>query len=270
MNLARRSPAPWGAATRYKYLGRTVRITGPKDAVTIVETDPLGRPVTIIDPEQGKASYSYGPFGGLLTMTDPGDAVTTTERDAFGRVRKYIDPDRGTTDSSYSGFGDRVYAKDAANREYKFYHDGLGRVHTQEDDDGTTTWFWDTAAKGVGQLGKVTSPKGHEVTFTYDSVGRPKTTTRTIDGEAFTTAVEYDAHGRVSTITYPEANGAPFAVAHEYDDYGHLRAVKDAQTGAPYWQLRTTDEGGRINEEQLGDGAEAAKPGVSVHHLDLL
>ena len=98
---------PWGAATTYQYIGRTVCVTAPGNATTRIENDPLGRPERIIDTEGGETSYTYGPFGGLWTVKDPGGAVTTTERDAYGRVRMQVDPDRGKTEAHYNGFGVR-------------------------------------------------------------------------------------------------------------------------------------------------------------------
>src|SRR5262249_18349741 len=50
---------------------------------------------------------------------------------------------------------------------------------------------------------------------------------------------------------YPDAEGAPFSVQNEYDDYGHLLSVKDATTA--YWTLTATDSAGRITVERFGN-----------------
>jgi YD repeat-containing protein len=115
--------SPWGGVTTYQYVGTTVLVTTPGNAVTRIENDALGRPVSIIDPEDGTTSYSYGPFGGLWTVTDPGGAVTSLERDAYGRVKVHTDPDRGKTNAHYNGFGQRTWSVDEANRVVEFQHD---------------------------------------------------------------------------------------------------------------------------------------------------
>ncbi|MGK3968404.1 hypothetical protein WMF38_30010 [Sorangium sp. So ce118] len=74
-----------------------VEVTDALGHVTVVEHDPLGRPVTVTDAAMGVTRYKRGPFGALYTVTDPAGAVTRTRRDAFGRVRQLDHPDRGTT-----------------------------------------------------------------------------------------------------------------------------------------------------------------------------
>ena len=249
-----RHVSPWLAETTYQYLGRTVIVTAPGKAITRIEHDPLGRPVRVTDPHGGITTYTYGPFGGLLTVTDPGGAVTTTERDAFGRVVREVHPDRGESVARFDGFGQAWWSLDAAGREIDIAHDPLGRPELRVDADGTTRWRWDTAAHGIGQLAEMESPDGHRTTYSYDALARPSGMTLHLDGETFTTGVSYDAHGRVETISYPQAVSGPFAVRREYDDYGHLIAVRDAATSAPHWQLTAADIAGRITGESFGGG----------------
>ncbi|HSN96975.1 MAG TPA: RHS repeat-associated core domain-containing protein, partial [Candidatus Nanopelagicales bacterium] len=250
-----RHVAPWFAETTYQYLGRSVITTGPGGAVTRTEQDALGRPVEIVDAEGGTTSYAYGPFGGLRSVTDPGGAKTVTLRDEYGRVRQSEEPDRGKVEAHYNGFDELLASVDAAQRVVQRTYDPLGRPRMQADNDGTTLWTWDTAAHGVGQLAEVTGPDGHALRFGYDALGRPLTTSLRIEGETFTTSVTYDAQGRVEAIQYPAAPGVgPFAVQHERDVYGHLRAVKDAASGAEIWRATGIDLGGRMTGEQFGGG----------------
>ena len=252
--------SPWGAVTTTEYVGRAIVITAPGGVVTRIENDALGRPVRIIDPEGGETSYTYGPFGGLWTVMDPGGAVTTTERDAYGRVRHYSDPDRGKTEAHYDGFGQQRWSRDAAGREVHDTHDPLGRLVLRADTDGVTTWTWDTATHGIGQLADVESPDGHRVTYTYDALGRLHGTGLEIDGESFATGVTYDALGRVDVISYPQAPGhAAFAVRQQYDAYGHLVAVRNAANSAAYWQVTAADGAGRITGEFFGNGATTTR-----------
>ena len=42
----------------------------------------------------------------------------------------------------------------------------------------------------------------------YDLLGRPISTTRTVDGAAYAVSMTYDSIGRPLTLTYPDPDGA--------------------------------------------------------------
>ncbi|WP_438023101.1 RHS repeat-associated core domain-containing protein [Sorangium sp. So ce233] len=255
-----RHTTPWGALVETDHDGLRVEVTDALDHVTVVENDPLGRPVAVTDAEMGVTSYAYGPFGALYTVTAPGGAVTRTARDAFGRVRQLDHPDRGTTAFTNDGFGEVVSSTDALGRVMTLAYDGLGRTTSRLDQDGaeqlTTTWTWDTAANGIGKLELLASPDG-EKKYTYNEHGKLETVTLRIDGEptALQSRLDYDALGRVATITYPTPTGAaPFVVTHDHDAHGQVIAVRDGATRSPYWRLTDVDGAGRYREEAFGNG----------------
>ncbi|KYF61036.1 type IV secretion protein Rhs [Sorangium cellulosum] len=256
-----RHTTPWGAVVATEHDGLRVEITDALDHVTVVERDPLGRPVAVTDAALGVTRSSYGPFGALYAVTAPGGALTRTTRDAFGRVRQLDHPDRGTTLFTNDGFGELVSSTDALARVTTFAYDALGRTASRVDEDGaerrTTTWTWDTAENGIGKLEAVASPDGQK-TYTYNGHGKLETVTLRIDGERalLTSRLDYDALGRVATITYPTpAGAAPFVVAHDHDAHGHVIGVRDGATRSPYWRLTDVDSAGRIREEAFGNGA---------------
>jgi RHS repeat-associated protein len=260
-----RHTTPWNAVTQTSYEGLLVRVTDPLGNVTLTEQDPLGRPVAITDAASGVTRYNYGPFGAHYTVTDPGGAVTRTTRDAFGRVRQLDDPDRGTTVSKHDGFGELIASTDALGRATTFEYDLLGRRKSRVDKHGaevlTTTWTWDTAANGIGNLHALESPDGQK-TYTYDALGRLDTLSLAINGESdlLQATLDYDAFGRVSTISYPTPTGAsPFVVAQEHDAHGHMLAVRDSATNHPYWRLTEVDNAGRFQKEVFGNDAFTAR-----------
>ncbi|NUQ73530.1 MAG: type IV secretion protein Rhs [Polyangiaceae bacterium] len=249
---------PWNAVTNYRYYGRRVEVHGPSGALTVIENDPLGRPVAIKDPENGITAYSYGPFGMLWKVTDPDGAVTETERDEYGRVRKHKNPVRGTTEAHYNGFDEQTSALDAENRHFQFWYDALGRLLHRQDADGLTTWTYDTAAHGIGKLAKVESPAGDAILYSYDLFGRPSTTAKNINGQVYESKIDYDNKGRAYKLTYPQPAGlGAFVVQYNFDAYGHVIAVRDALTQNLYWKLLAADGAGRLTEEEFG--AQAAK-----------
>ncbi|WP_437829842.1 RHS repeat-associated core domain-containing protein [Sorangium sp. So ce1153] len=256
-----RRTTPWNAVTTTEYDGLLARVTDPLEHVTVTEQDPLGRIESITDSADGITRYSYGPFGMLHTVTDPGGAVTRTTRDAFGRVRQLDDPDRGTTVSIHDGFGELISSTDALGRETTWAYDALGRPRSRVDQDGaerlTTSWSWDTAAHGIGELHALTSPDG-EKTYGYTDRGQLDTISLRIDGERapLEARLGYDELGRIETITYPApAGAAPFVVAHDHDAHGHVIAVRDRGTRFAYWRLTDVDNAGRFREEVFGNDA---------------
>ena len=72
------------------------------------------------------------------------------------------------------------------------------------DPDLTTTWVYDTAAKGIGKPTRVLTNTGYQQVFTYDSLGRDAAVAETLEaGVTATGSQTYDAHGRVATVTAP-------------------------------------------------------------------
>ncbi|NUQ77807.1 MAG: type IV secretion protein Rhs, partial [Polyangiaceae bacterium] len=250
-----RHTTPWNAITKTAYDGHFVYITDALKNVTTTEHDPLGRPVEIIDAAKGKTSYSYGPFGNLYSVTAPGGAATITKRDALGRVKQLVDPDRGATIHVHNGFGELVSITDALGRVATFEYDSLGRPTSRMDQKGaevlTTSWTWDTAPNGKGNLHKLTSPDGEKV-YSYNKLGQLENLSLTVSGATFEGKFGYDQFGRIETIAYPTpANAPPFVVTQERDAFGQVIKVHDGITN--YWQLQKVDNAGRFREELFGN-----------------
>ncbi|MGK3964545.1 hypothetical protein WMF38_10255 [Sorangium sp. So ce118] len=256
-----RRTTPWGAVVETGHDGLRAEITDALGHVTVIEHDPLGRPVAVTDRAMGITRYKHGPFGALYTVTDPGGAITRTARDAFGRVRQLDHPDRGTTVFTNDGFGELLSSTDVLGRVMALAYDALGRTRSRVDEDGaerlTTTWTWDTAPHGIGKLHVLESPDA-EKTYGYTEHGKLDTVTLRIDGEraALESRLDYDELGRVEAITYPTSAGAaPFVVAHDHDAHGHVLAVRDSATRSAYWRLTAVDNAGRFREEAFGNDA---------------
>jgi YD repeat-containing protein len=119
-------------------------------------------------------------YGNLLTTSASG-VTTTMSYDVRGRKTGMVDPDMGTWSYHYNAFGELVSQTDAKNQTTTMSYDALGRLKTRVEAEGTTTWTYDTAAHGVGKLASVAAPGGYSESYTYDTLGRPATVTRTID-----------------------------------------------------------------------------------------
>ena len=74
----------------------------------------------------------------------------------------------------------------------------------RDDGGSSTSWTWDTAPNGIGQLARVAaSPDGTAREESYDSLGRPSATTTRIGASTLRVLRLYDGFGRLARIVYP-------------------------------------------------------------------
>jgi YD repeat-containing protein len=71
----------------------------------------------------------------------------------------------------------------------------LGRVTKSVTKNETTTFTWDTADNGIGNLADTSSPTGVKRKFLYDTFGRMYRDTWTIDGKNYQVDYGFDPNG---------------------------------------------------------------------------
>ena len=222
---------PDGGETIYKHERFSSHATDPMSHQTFVNTDRDGRVVKsghLVDGnEYGEVSFVYGAFGQIVSVTDAEGNVTNMRYDALGRRVKFDDPDAGVSVSQYNGFSELVQetaADDAiTTREY----DQLGRLIHTSGPDGETIFTWDA---GPHAAGRIVSSAGPDVstTYDYDALGRLWRMSRTIDGQTYQVATNYDPYGRLKHLFYPEVSGRTrFTTRFTYNENGYLRAIDD-------------------------------------------
>ncbi|HRI67383.1 MAG TPA: RHS repeat-associated core domain-containing protein [Polyangium sp.] len=258
-----RHTTPWKAVTTTSYAGGAIEVTDPLFQRTLTNLDALGRPLTVIDAHGKTTSYTYGPFSTLHNVTAPDNTVTSWKRDAFGRPIQINEPDRGTTRLKHNGFGDLLSSTDALGRTVTLARDALGRATSRTDTFAgktlTTSWTWDKAPNGIGELHMVTSPDAIK-TYSYSSKGQLEGMTLTVGNESFGVGAMYDAFGRARSVRYPQPLGVePFEVTRQYDTHGFVVGVLDATSSDPYWQLTDVDAAGRYAKETFGNGVTTAR-----------
>ncbi|GGS58083.1 RHS repeat domain-containing protein [Actinokineospora fastidiosa] len=215
-------------------------------SLTFTEYDGAGRQVAQIvktgSTERWRTTTAYE--GDRVHRTPPaGGTATTTIVDALGRtteLRRYAAPTpTGAFDSTvftYAPSGGMATATDAAGNRWRWAYDVRGDIVRFEDPDkGTTTSKYGLA----GRLDSTTDARGTTLAYRYDGLGRkievrqgdlngpllqrrtydtalfgkgmPATSTRFVDGHAYTTAVDsytpLYAPSR-SSVTVPEVEGA--------------------------------------------------------------
>jgi len=155
-------------------------------------------------------AYTYDIHGNLISVTDPNGNVTSYVYDDFGRMLSQTSPVTGVTTYAYDPAGDLTSTTDGNGAATTRSYDALGRVSTATSqlptrDPETITWSYDDtdpAHFGLGRLSSATEPSG-ATAYRYDRRGLLASEAKTIGGQTFTSAFQYDADGNRSAIHYP-------------------------------------------------------------------
>jgi RHS repeat-associated protein len=252
----------------YDARGNTVSVTDELGDVThrtydannnmLTETDPLGRTTT----------YTYDSRGDVLTKTDPLGQTTISTYQAFTfgttalaasygeaaapftAVASATDALGNTTSFTYGFFGEPESISNAMGDTTKVSLDADGNPSSITDADGNTTQNQYGAA---GNLVLHIDSRGNSTAYTSDANGNQLTATTTLTADdgtvrTLTTATQYDAQGRVISVT--DADGG--ITRTEYDAAGNKTASIDALG------RRTTyvyDSRNRLIETDYPDGS---------------
>ncbi|WP_371666457.1 FG-GAP-like repeat-containing protein [Streptomyces sp. NBC_00289] len=239
----------------------TSQVQSPRGNTTRSTVDVDGRPVSataVLKNKDGSTTpvtttYTYPRL--QAKATDTKGNVTTSDFDILGRTVKYTDPDRGTSTTQYFGSGEvrqsarlKTNGTDAIVSSYDY--DDLGRQTTVTDTDKlagktlTTSFVWDTAANGSGQMASATSPDQVTTAFGYDTLGRLETTNLSVPTGATTKTLRadttYDSLGRVKDLIYPAAGASRMFLTTGYNASGYPETVTDTTPGQSAKQLWKT------------------------------
>ncbi|AUX44003.1 uncharacterized protein SOCE26_054620 [Sorangium cellulosum] len=257
--------APDGELQRYEHrLFETTRID-PEFRLTRTTVDVDGRPretaVKVGDVWLSTA-FVYGPNSKLTTVADPKGNKTELGYDLRGRRTSVSDPDAGTRITRYNGYGEIREEVDAQGRTAVVERDAMGRRRVVRNADGVTTFVWDIAPHGMGQLAAAVSPDGTKVTYTYDDRGRVAEVRTAIDDEEFAVGVTYTAAGLRDELLYPKVPGRErFRVKYVYEEGSlrELRASKEDGSTRPLWKVNARNEDGALLKAVFGNEVVAER-----------
>jgi RHS repeat-associated protein len=244
------------------------------------EKDDRGRVVVVTDYPDGTPAttiYDYGPFDRLKSVAPPNvisaggskGAMQTMTYDVLGRRVQLNEPDSGIHITSYNAFGDVIKETDAMGSAAatSYWRDNLGRVvEKRQATEGTTTYTWDTATgKGIGKLRTSSTPDGTTpttVTYVYDTLGRPQTTTWSIKGRSYQVGYQYETttSKRLLQVDYPTTVGTNrLSVQYGYDAAGGISVVARVSPALTYWRAHRYDAAGRVDQEDDGSGMRTTR-----------
>jgi RHS repeat-associated protein len=256
-----------GDATTYAYdnYGRITSVAGPTGTTsytygecTSTIKDPAGKTSTktinaygeVIkaNDDGGEITYEYNPAGLPKTITAPGGAIVTMNFDVYGNKLDITDPDAGKIEYTYDGFGNLKTQKDAKGNQYTMTYDILGRLTSKTGPDGTTTYVFDNATNGKGQIASIFGPNGISQSFEYDQYGRMNKSTEVIDNKPFVYSYTFDQYGNPAQTTYPSG----FAIKSTYQN-GFLTEIRKASDNGLIWKTESENEFGQLTQGLYGN-----------------
>ena len=98
---------------------------------------------------------------------------------------------------------------------------------------GQTIWHYDSPQKGLGRLSDVVNPDGITKSYTYAGLGQGgagqvRSVQLTAGADSLTTTLDYDAFGRLTTITSPACARAGWMMALRADTVMAISAARPA------------------------------------------
>ena len=223
--------------TTTAYHGLVTRETNAEQHSKKTTQNVLGQVTQVIDAEgssdQSAITYTYDPVGNLLTTTDVDNNVVTLTYDALNNKITMDDPDMGFWQYSYNGFGELKTQTDAKQQGVTLSYDTLGRTIERVEPEGTSTWIFDTAPYGIGQLHLANGPGGYQKTYFYNALGLTRAVTSSTgnsSSETLTVKNTYDAYSRLDVQSRPGPNGGEFDLKHRYNAEGFLTSIGSPRT----------------------------------------
>ncbi|MBA3974681.1 MAG: hypothetical protein C0504_10760 [Candidatus Solibacter sp.] len=125
---------------------------------------------------------------------------------------------------------------------------------TYSDGTPAVTYTYDDApTNGKGRLRSVSVLGGTSVSYSYDVMGRVTASSQTTDGITYPFSYTYNLAGGVESTTLPSGR----SLKQCYDVAGRATSVTGTKSGEAahdYISQVTYDEGGGMNQAQLGNG----------------
>ncbi len=252
------------------YQGFTITRTNAKGYKKVDVNDALGLLAQTTDGAgvlNVLTRYKRDPFGNLSQTIDANGNVIKVEYDKLGRKTDLRDPDLGWIHYDVDPLGLVWKETDprlrAATQSTRTQYDDLDRPIVRFEPDLESHWIYDHATtagqcastKSCGLLVEsyagTPSVKDYRRLQTYDSLGRPSTTTTLLD-TSYAVTQAYDAWGRPGLRTIQRRDGAVKGYDHRYNAMGYL--VRIERGSLVLWQANAQDASNRVLQASLGNG----------------
>lgn len=237
--VVRMNPATWGSLPTSACTATTAGSDGP-DRITRATYDAAGRQSATTAAfglaEAVTTGLTYTANGQVASLTDGNGNVSVQQYDGFDRptVLRYPNPTGGGTSTTdfqqvaYDAFGRAVTSRNRAGQITTVTLDNLGRVTALDAPAGTMDMVY--AYDNLGRL--LTSVGGGQ---TLTNVWDPLSRLTSESGPLGAMSYQYDAAGRQTRITWPDA----FFAQYDYDVSGAVTAIRENGAGSGAGVLAT-------------------------------
>ncbi|MBD9363794.1 RHS repeat-associated core domain-containing protein [Methylomonas fluvii] len=217
----------YNQTSQYQYdaNGNLTKLTDANGHATLSQYDSLNRLIRNSDALNGQTDYFYDAHDQLTQVTDPRGLMTNSLRNGFGDRVQLVSPDTGNHDYGYDATGNLISATDADGVVTSYDYDSINRpIRIQRAKAGSVTESatlqYDQGINGLGRLtGIASNDDGGSSAWRYDLNGR--LIEQQTGGPIFSLQRQYDADGRVSSLTYPSGR----VVAYHYDAAGRISQI---------------------------------------------
>ena len=211
----------------YDNNGNVKARTDAASRTTTYDYDAQNRLVRTTAPDGGIIGQSYDVEGKLWTVTDPRGLITRYTYNGFGQLLSRQSPDTGTTTYAYDSAG-RLASESLANgKAISHGWDAIGRPTSRTSGGVTETLTYDEGSYGRGRLTRTNDATG-QTTYQYGAAGELLSQVNTIYGNSYTTSWNYDAAGRLASMSYPTG----LSLTYGYDGAGRLSTIGSNVGGA--------------------------------------
>ena len=251
------------ATSTIAYNGRTTVTTNARGQAQTKEKDPQGRLIRVTDHQGNQIAYQYDAFDNLLKTIDPLGNTSTLSYDIRGRKIAMNDPDMGAWTYVYDAVGQLISQTDAKNQTTQMQYDVLGRLIAKLQPTQNNYWVYDKYAdnsactKGIGKLCETYSDNGYRQKVSFDTLGRPLSTSTTVD-QVYTSSVTYDTQGRIATQVWPTG----VTVQNTYNTLGAVTAINRVLPNASLqllWQPLEYNVRGQLTRFKYGNNIETVQ-----------
>ena len=187
---------------RYDNNGNLTSGVDAQGRVTSYQYDAANRLVHTTAPDGGVATMEDDSRGNLEPVTDPRPLQTRYTYNGFGQVTSVISPDTRTTTYVYGSAGRLTNETNAAGIVIQYAWDVLGRKTSRSRNGYVETFTYDQGTYGKGGLTRFNDDTG-QTAYTYNAVGEIVLQVNSIYGGVHTTSWNYDAAGRLTSMSYP-------------------------------------------------------------------
>jgi len=231
----------------YDFLGRLTQITFPDSSSRIYTYDDAHNKVTITNGRNYRkilwrdwlsrlkkmeeeydtdtfatTTYTYDEIGNLLSFTDPETHTTAYTYGSLFGLTRIVYPDSEYETYTYDDVGNIASITDCQGNTTSYTYDDLHRlVEIEYEDQSTVSYTYDLNSNRTRMDDDVPS-SGDHVTYGYDRWNRLLTETRNISQSSYQLTFQYDATGRVTSLTYPDS----MQILYTYDDLTRITEIK--------------------------------------------